>query len=252
MNANNTKNTMSFNDDNIIDEAYIDKLTSHIYNLEQQIKTLKLENETLNLDVLTALHEKDTTPQVLLFFSALNDPNIVSIFQQLHIQLQSLRTFADGSEHMDFNTLKRRIHICICAAPTLDKFLNKYNSLYKKWINMRLHVYRNKHLTGGDADAHHICPLCMLDMRSSEVRDYLNIHNNMSATNNNNSNNSNGISVNSNITSKYKSKAKVNVSRTLLQPLNSNNNGNISLSLDVANLNNLKMSNSTNQLRNFP
>ena len=45
--------------------------------------------------------------------------------------------FAIGVDHVDYVTIKKRIQVCTTITPTLDKLIDRYFTLYKKWSNQR-------------------------------------------------------------------------------------------------------------------
>ena len=45
--------------------------------------------------------------------------------------------FAIGVDHVDYVTIKKRIQVCTSITPTLDKLIDRYFTLYKKWSNQR-------------------------------------------------------------------------------------------------------------------
>lgn len=71
-----------------------------------------------------------------------------------------LPRFINGTDHVDFVTIKKRIQVCTSIAPTIDKLLDRYFTLYKKWSNQRLKFFGDRNLTGGSADANNCCALC--------------------------------------------------------------------------------------------
>ena len=51
--------------------------------------------------------------------------------------LYSRVRFAIGVDHVDYVTIKKRIQVCTSITPTLDKLIDRYFTLYKKWSNQR-------------------------------------------------------------------------------------------------------------------
>lgn len=143
-----------------------------IVRLEQIIEELRAELEEaidekneLNQEVFRVMQNGDRTPGAFVFFAVLHDPNTISVIQQLSLQLGQLKGFADADAHMDFANLRKRLQVCISALPTLERFMQKYSSLYKKWTQKRLSLFTSKGLTGGSADSALICPMCSTDSR---------------------------------------------------------------------------------------
>lgn len=143
-------------------------LQDEIDRIKRMNDNLRNENEDLNIELLEAYRAADKTPGVLQFFSAMHEPSTIPVFQQLVLQLNCLKSFSDGSEHLDFGMLRRRVQVCVSSAPTVDRFLHKYNTLYKKWIGLRIQAFKERNLTGGTVDASNICPLCCNDIRHDQ------------------------------------------------------------------------------------
>ena len=72
----------------------------------------------------------------------------------------------DTSKHIDFITLKNRIEVCITTLPSIEKFINKFLIMHKKWLTNRITIFTQRKMTGGNADSIHICPLCSHDIRN--------------------------------------------------------------------------------------
>lgn len=143
------------------------------------IEELDEKNEALKKELFNIFHSKDQTPAALLFYTLLSDQQgnslgklnensnniIISTMQQLLTQLNQLKSYYKGIEHMDFMTLRRHIETCFTSIPTIDKFLYKYDILYKQWIKNRVSIFSHDRLSGGAADACHFCPICNSDLR---------------------------------------------------------------------------------------
>jgi hypothetical protein len=139
------------------------QLQDQLEALEKENAELIEENEELNLEVFRVMQEGDRTPASLLFFSILHDPVTVSVIQQLLLQLTNIKGFADGSEHMDFTSLRKRLQVCISCTPSIDRLVKRYLALLKKWNQIRLGMFSARGQIGGSGDASNLCPLCCGD-----------------------------------------------------------------------------------------
>ncbi len=157
-----------FNDDSEITAKIIQYETT-IENLQEELQLVNEEKEELNLEVFRVMQEGDRTPGALLFFATLHDPVTISVIQQLSLQLTQLKGFADCSTHVDYATLRKRLNVCINALPTLDRFINKFVTLHKKWSQRRLGIFMEKGLVGNAADNAHVCPMCDCDARKTDT-----------------------------------------------------------------------------------
>ena len=117
----------------------------------------------MNVEVFRVMQETDRTPGALLFFAALHDPVVVSVLQQLVLQLTLLKGFSDGSAHVDFPEVRKRLQVCLSCVPSVDRLVQRYSGLHKKWTQNRLGVFTNRGLSGGSSDATNLCPLCNND-----------------------------------------------------------------------------------------
>ena len=143
-------------DDAIALEVEVERLTRELGQAEEEI-------DDLNLEVFRVMQEADRTPAALLFFSALHDPVLLSVLQQLVLQLTQLKGFADGSAHVDFLEVRKRLQVCLSCAPSIERLVQRYSVLHKKWTANRLGVFTNRGLTGGSGDATNLCPMCNND-----------------------------------------------------------------------------------------
>lgn len=143
-------------------EEYLN-MQAEAESLRDMLKEAEEENEELNLEVFRAMQEKDRTPAALMFFSVLQDPVTTSVLQQMSLQLAKLKAFSEGDEHLEFGALRKRLQVCISCVPTVDRLVQRYNSLHKKWSMSRLANFTSKGLTGGGADSANVCPLCNND-----------------------------------------------------------------------------------------
>lgn len=140
-------------------------LEDEVQRLTMELNAAQEEAEEMNLEVLRVMQEGDRTPGALQFFAALHDPVTISVIQQLVLQLGSLKGFTDGSAHIDFPEVRKRLQVCISCIPSIDRFVQRYSQLHKKWTMSRLGVFTSKGLTGGSGDAANLCPLCSNDSR---------------------------------------------------------------------------------------
>jgi hypothetical protein len=127
---------------------------------DEIIQDLKDENSDLKYQIFLLQTETDRTPHAMVFYSVLCDKNYIPTMQQLSLQLNQLKKFITSSEHIDFITLRRRLQVCLTTLPVIDRFVNKYEVLYKQWIQHRLKIFSTRNLTGGSADSTLFCPIC--------------------------------------------------------------------------------------------
>ena len=138
-------------------------LEETVRRLEQELQEARDEAEDMNVEVFRVMQESDRTPGALLFFAALHDPVVVSVLQQLVLQLTLLKGFSDGSAHVDFPEVRKRLQVCLSCVPSVDRLVQRYSGLHKKWTQNRLGVFTNRGLSGGSSDATNLCPLCNND-----------------------------------------------------------------------------------------
>ena len=143
-------------------EQYL-RMQDEIEILREALAEAEEEAEDLNLEVFKSMQEGDRTPAALMFFSALHDPVFVSILQQITMQLKALKGFSDGSDHIDFGALRKRLQVCISSLPNVDRFVVRYNSMHKKWCTNRLGLFTSKAQVGGGSDSVNLCPMCSND-----------------------------------------------------------------------------------------
>lgn len=146
---------------------HVMQLRSMVEELQSELEQVREMNVDLERDLFQIQHSKDQTPAALLFFATLQEPHTVPSLHQLLLQLKLLGSFVNGNEHMDFLTLRQRLQVCVGTLPALDKFLFRFDGLYKKWVRDRLKMFSRRSLTGGNADSSEVCPLCCSDMRYS-------------------------------------------------------------------------------------
>lgn len=138
----------------------LQELRNEIEELKEQLAEAKEEFEDQEVEMLELLQERDRSPDALLFFAIMHDPSYMQNLQQLVLQVKHLRTFADGTGHMDFITLRKRLQVCCVLTPSLEKLCERYALMYQKWSNFRLNWFSARKLNGGSADAFNSCPLC--------------------------------------------------------------------------------------------
>jgi len=119
-------------------------------------------------ELFEALQAQDRTPGALLFFATMHDPATVESLQQVVLQVQALKKMLGGKEHVDFVTLKSRVQVCATMCPAVEKLLDRYFYLYKRWSEDRLAVFRTRRLTGGSSDAAALCALCHEPKRDAD------------------------------------------------------------------------------------
>lgn len=141
------------------------EMEAEIERLRSELADAQAEAEEMNLEVFRVMQEGDRTPGALLFFAALHDPTTVSVMQQIVLQLSHLRGFSDGSAHLDFTALRKRLQVCISCVPSIDRFVQRYSVLHKKWTANRLGLFTARGLTGGSGDSTNLCPMCSNDAK---------------------------------------------------------------------------------------
>ena len=141
------------------------EMEAEITRLRSELAEAQAETEEMNLEIFRVMQEGDRTPGALLFFAALHDPVTVSVMQQVVLQLSHLRAFSEGSAHLDFASLRKRLQVCISCMPSIDRFVQRYSALHKKWTANRLGLFTARGLTGGSGDASNLCPMCSNDAK---------------------------------------------------------------------------------------
>jgi hypothetical protein len=144
-------------------EAYsqeIQDLRNQVEELNEQLAEAKEEYEDQEVEMLELMQERDRSPDALLFFAVMHDAAYMQNLQQLVLQVKHLRSFADGTGHMDFITLRKRLQVCCVLMPSIEKLCERYTMMYQKWSNFRLNWFSARKLNGGSADAFNSCPLC--------------------------------------------------------------------------------------------
>ena len=147
----------------VISVTQYSKMQEELESLRQELTEAEEEIEELNLEVFKQMQEGDRTPGALLFYAALHDPVTTNVLQQIILQLKALKPFADGSDHVDFTTLRKRLQVSISCIPSVERFVSRYAALHKKWCANRLGLFTSKALVGGGSDAVNLCPMCSND-----------------------------------------------------------------------------------------
>lgn len=163
-NKRSTKNENKPNSNNHYNhnatEAEVFRLREMVDALEYDLQSAENDIVELQQEVFETAKDQDRTPGALLFFSVLSDPNYVVSLQQIVKQINHLKDFVNGAGHIDFVTLKKRVQVCAAICPSVEKVIDKYFSLYKRWSQSRLKHFNEHKLTGGDADSSTTCVLC--------------------------------------------------------------------------------------------
>jgi len=143
------------------------RLENIISQLQDELAFVEADRDELNLEVFRVMQEGDKTPGAFLFFAGLHDHSTIKVFQQLALQLNQIKGFAECNTYMDFATLRKRLLVCISTIPTVEKFVDKYAALHKKWTQRRLEAFTDRGMIGGVADEGHVCPMCSCDNREN-------------------------------------------------------------------------------------
>jgi hypothetical protein len=143
-------------------------LTQLVNKLQSELQARETDLEELELELAEALKDKDQTPSAMLFFSMLYDPSFVPTLQQLSLQFSQFKGFLNQTVDMDFTLLRKRMMICLSHLPTLDKLIEKYSQLYKRWSQHRLHYFTSRKLRGSAIDNMSSCPLCYHALLTAE------------------------------------------------------------------------------------
>jgi hypothetical protein len=143
------------------------RLENIISQLQDELAFVEADRDELNLEVFRVMQEGDKTPGAFLFFACLYDHSTIKVFQQLALQLNQIKGFAECNTYMDFATLRKRLLVCISTIPTVEKFVDKYAALHKKWTQRRLEAFTDRGMIGGIADEGHVCPMCTCDNREN-------------------------------------------------------------------------------------
>lgn len=138
----------------------IETLRAEVERLNEQLTECKEEFEDQEVEMLELMQDRDRSPDALLFFAIMHDPAYMQNLQQLVLQVKQLRGFADGSGHMDFITLRKRLQVLCVLMPSIEKLCERYALMYQKWSGFRLNWFSARKLNGGSADAFNSCPLC--------------------------------------------------------------------------------------------
>lgn len=136
------------------------RLKAEIVHLQERLLTAMEEMEDQEVEMVELMREKDRAPDALVFFATMHDPAYAQNLNQLVLQLKQLKPFVEGSGHVDFITLRKRMQVCIALTPSIERLCDRYAHMYKKWSNYRLNWFADRRMTGGTADSFNSCPLC--------------------------------------------------------------------------------------------
>ena len=148
-------------------EEQLSRVQHELQLVKEELAQADNEIDDLEQELFEVQHDADRTPGALLFFAALQDDGAVPTMQQLVLQLGHLKSFVDGSEHLDFPTMRKRLQVCVECLPNLSKFIDKYSYLHQRWETNRKKAFAMRKLSGGDADSASLCILCNHDSRQS-------------------------------------------------------------------------------------
>ncbi len=143
-----------------------ESIEAYCQRLEEELKKCDEDIENLEIDVLHLMKEQDRTPPAILFYSLLHDPSFVPNLQQLSLQFHQLKGFVNQTIDMDFMLLRKRLQVCLTILPSVDKLIDKYATLHKRWAQQRLNFFAEKKLRGSAADNMSTCPLCYHELMS--------------------------------------------------------------------------------------
>lgn len=154
-------------------------LAKQYQKLKQRCVELKNENhdvkdallisdghiKDLEYDLIESKAVADHTPGALLFYSILHDDTCLEAIKTTCTNLQNVKQIIDGKEKYDFITLRRLLEPCCMTIPSIQRLIQRYQGLYKKWNKIRTNHYLERNENGGDADDAFVCPICMVDHR---------------------------------------------------------------------------------------
>jgi hypothetical protein len=150
------------------------KELSHLHDRVEELEIELLETKDryhdMEVELFETLQSGDKTPAALLFFAAMHDPAYIQSLQQVVLQMKELRGFVDGTMHIDFITMKKRLQVAVACTPSIEKLIYYYSTLYKKWSTARANWFAQKNLVGGSAESFNYCALCYHDTSIIEDR----------------------------------------------------------------------------------
>ena len=155
--ANNNNNN---NDQQQQQQRAMKSLTIEVNELRSQLQDLLHDYNEQEVEMMEVLKNNDKSPDALLFFAMMHDPSYLQNLHQIILQIKHIKPFVEGSGHLDFITLRKRLQVCVVMVPNIEKLVDKYNSMYAKWSKYRLNWFAERKLNGGSADAFNSCPLC--------------------------------------------------------------------------------------------
>merc|ERR1711991_789112 len=80
-------------------------------------------------------------------------------------ELKAMKSVCDGTDYIDFHSLRKRLLICVANAPSMERLINKFQKMHSSWTQSRAKLFSSRNQAGGDADTTYACPLCCNDSR---------------------------------------------------------------------------------------
>lgn len=143
-----------------------------VERLDIELEQTKQKNERLQEEMCHLINKNDDSPGPLAFYSALNDPSLITSLKALKDDLSVLRDFSNLSEHIDFATLRVSLKRCVTATPSLERFVHKFTALHKRWSRRRIEMFYLKQRDGIPVgtediinDEKETCPICCHDRK---------------------------------------------------------------------------------------
>jgi hypothetical protein len=165
---------------------------SRVIDFEKTINALRADNAALNLqlgdvrenmkhlaeELMEAEKHLDKTPKALLFYVTLQDPSILPSLYKIIEEMHNFKKFITGDLHFEYTDVRRGLEACTTVLPNVERFLFRFKDLRNKWMTERIAKFTEMGLSGGDADATAVCPLCHADSRMGEKKQNRAITNN--------------------------------------------------------------------------
>lgn len=148
--------------------ATLEQALEVITRLQQELQMTEQEIEDLEMELMELIQARDRTPAAILFFALMNDPAFIPNLQQLVLQFDHLKKFLNYTVHMDYVTLRKRLHVCLALMPSIEKLVEKYGIMHSSWSQVRLNWFAERKLRGGSADSLTYCPLCYTNLEPEE------------------------------------------------------------------------------------
>ena len=143
-----------------------------IQRLEKELEFMKQQNNKLSDELYHTILKFDHSPGAMAFYCGLNDPSLIPALKKLKEDLTVLKDFANMADHIDFATLRISLKRCVTASPSLERFVNKYNGLYKRWSQRRAETFYLKQKQQGVITTSpdktlemDVCPICCNDRK---------------------------------------------------------------------------------------